>query len=94
MDEDGEDMEDSPNYNCKKEWGRIPRNTRIELAYQLTGTTMGLLGECNALISKVLEGEYVSAYTLRDYLDNVARLTSVIGTIVNAEAFDKREIPF
>lgn len=87
-------MEDGTTYAGKKEWGQIPRNTRIELAYQLTGSTMGLLGECNAMIAKVLNGEQVSAYWVRDYLNSVARMTSIIETIISAESFDQKEIPF
>lgn len=93
MDEDGEIVESVKEYDEVK-YGRIPRSTRIELAYSITGNAMGLLGEGNALIAKALNGEEVSAYKLQDYLDGVTRLASVIGSIVSSEAFSRTEVPF
>jgi hypothetical protein len=95
MDDDGGIMEKQSKYGGKERgYGQVPRNTRIELAYNLTGTTMGLLGECNALIAKILEGGEVSGYKVSDYLDNVGKLTSVIRGMIYAETFNTDEVPF
>lgn len=85
-------MEENTKYE-KKRFGEIPRNSRIEYSYQLIGATMGLLGECNAMIADVLNNKYVSAYKIGDQLDNVAKLTHVIRSILHAEAFDRNEEP-
>lgn len=88
-------MEDKAQYGDEElKFGQIPRSTRIELAYGLTGTTMGLLGECDALIEKVLSGKEVSGYRMCDYLDNVAKLTYVIKGMIYSETFDRAEVPF
>lgn len=80
-------MEDKTEYKAERKYGQVPHTSRIEIAYDLADSTMGLLGECSLMIGRVLEGKYVNANSLRDNLDHVGRMSSILSQIVQSETF-------
>lgn len=86
-------MEEAATYD-RSNIGKIPRNTRIEITYNLIGSTMALLGETNAMIAKVLNGEKIDVWTVRDNLESVQELCEVIGRTLHNETYNLNEVPF
>jgi len=74
--------------------GKIPRNTRIEVTYNIIGSTMALLGETNAMMAKVLNGEKVDVWNVRNNLQSVQDLCTVISRTLTNETYDFDKVPF
>jgi hypothetical protein len=55
---------------------------------------MALLGETNAMIAKVLNGEKIDVWTVRDNLESVQELCEVIGRTLHNETYNLNEVPF
>lgn len=87
-------MEDRAEYGKKRKIGEIPRTTRVEFAYQLTGSTMGLLGESNAMIAGVLNGESTDIMRVQALLQSVQELCQVIERVLRNETYDFESVPF
>ena len=86
-------MEDNQSYNIK-EWGKVPRNTRIELAYAIIGNAMGVLGEANAATGRVLSGEKIEERTISSYFYAAESLIRVARDLINAETYSGSGVPF
>jgi hypothetical protein len=86
-------MEESAEYD-RSSIGKIPRNARIQITYNIIGSTMALLGETNAMIAKVLNGEKVDVWNARANLQSVQQMCDVISRTLDNETFDFNKVPF
>ena len=80
-------MEDQADYGVD-DFGKIPKNSRIELAYSLIGVAMGLAGEANAAIAGALKGEKPSDRRVRVYLQNAGTIMRVVEDLVQIETWN------
>jgi len=86
-------MEEAATYD-RSNIGKIPRNTRIEITYHIIGSTMALLGETNAMIAKVLNGEKIDVWNVKNNLQSVQQMCDVIARTLTSETYRLEEVPF
>lgn len=88
-------MEEQEIYD-RNDFGKIPRNTRIEFAYAIVGVAMGVLGEANAAVGRVLNGEKVEESATRTYFDVAGSLIRNAQNLIEAETWrvSPSRVPF
>lgn len=74
--------------------GNIPNNERIELAYNILGSALGLAGQANAMIAGSLGGKPSTDTRVWRYLDGARTLIDVVSGIVRVESWGEEEVPF